>query len=86
MHGLRVGDALLTTQPLQNFPLRIGAERYVVIAGGIGITAVIGMAALLKALRADYTFVYVARSVNAAAYLPELQEAHGDRLRGAPRC
>lgn len=80
MHGLRVGDSVLTTQPLQNFPLRIGAERYVVVAGGIGITAVFGMAAVLRALRADYTFVYVARSADAAAYLPELRAAHGDRL------
>lgn len=80
MHGLRVGDTLPTTQPLQNFPLRIGARRYVLIAGGIGITAVIGMAAVLKALRADYTFVYASRSRSAAAYLPELRDLHGDRL------
>lgn len=80
MHSLRVGDTMLTTQPLQNFPLRIGAERYVVVAGGIGITAVLAMAAVLKALQADYTFVYAARSASAASYLPELRAAHGDRL------
>jgi vanillate O-demethylase ferredoxin subunit len=79
MHGLRVGDTMLTTQPLQNFPLRIGAERYAVVAGGIGITAVLDMAAVLKALQADYTFLYAARSAG-AAYLPELRAAHGGRL------
>lgn len=80
MHDLQVGDTLPTTQPLQNFPLRIGATRYVLVAGGIGITAMVAMAAVLRSLRADYTFVYVARSRSAAAYLGELQALHGDRL------
>jgi ferredoxin-NADP reductase len=80
MHRLEAGDQLLTTQPLQNFPLRVGAPRYVVVAGGIGITAVIAMAELLKLLRCDYTFVYVARSRAAMAYFPELHAVHGERL------
>ena len=80
MHGLRVGDTLLTTQPLQNFPLRVGAQRYVLLAGGIGITAIIGMARVLKALKADYTFVYAGRNRPSMAYLSELQRLHGDRL------
>jgi vanillate O-demethylase ferredoxin subunit len=81
MHALRAGDTVMTTQPLQNFPLRIGAQQYVLLAGGIGITAIIGMARVLKALKADYTFVYAARSRESMAYLAELQDAHGDRLR-----
>jgi vanillate O-demethylase ferredoxin subunit len=81
MHGLQVGDTVVTTQPLQNFPLRLGAQRYVLLAGGIGITAIIAMARVLKAMKADYTFVYAARSRTAMAYLAELQETHGDRLR-----
>lgn len=80
MHGLKVGDTLPTTQPLQNFPLRIGAQRYVLVAGGIGVTAVLGMAAVLKAMRADYALVYVARSRSAAAYLSDLRQIHDDRL------
>lgn len=81
MHGLRMGDTLMTTQPLQNFPLRVGAQRYVLLAGGIGITAIIGMARVLKAMKADYTFVYAARTRSAMVYLDELTEQHGDRLR-----
>lgn len=81
MHGLRVGDTLMTTQPLQNFPLRVGAQRYVLLAGGIGITAIIGMARVLKAMKADYTFVYAARTRSAMVYLDELRELHGDSLR-----
>ena len=50
------------TQPLQNFPLRVGAQRYVLLAGGIGITAIANMAAVLRNVKADYTFVYAGRS------------------------
>jgi len=80
MHGLRVGDPLEVTQPLQNFPLRVGAPRYVLLAGGIGITAVVAMAGVLRSLQADYTFVYVGRSRDRMAYLDELTRLHGERL------
>ena len=80
MHGLRAGDELEVTQPLQNFPLRVGAPRYVLLAGGIGITALVEMGRVLSSLRADYTFVYVGRSRKRMAYLAELERLHGDRL------
>jgi vanillate O-demethylase ferredoxin subunit len=80
MHTLQPGDQLEITQPLQNFPLRVGAERYILLAGGIGITAIISMARVLKNLRMDYTFVYAGRSRAAMAYLAELQELHGTNL------
>lgn len=80
MHTLKPGDTLRTTQPLQNFPLRVGAERYVLLAGGIGITAIANMAAVLRNVKADYTVVYAGRSRAAMAYLTDLQDLHGDRL------
>lgn len=80
MHTLEPGDQLEITQPLQNFPLRVGAERYILLAGGIGITAMINMARVLKTLRLDYTFVYAGRSRAAMAYLDELQLFHGEKL------
>ncbi|MFH5880525.1 PDR/VanB family oxidoreductase [Arthrobacter sp. NA-172] len=76
IHGLQPGDRMEITQPLQNFPLRIGAKRYILLAGGIGITAMINMARVLRNLRADYTLVYAGRSRGAMAYLDELQELH----------
>ena len=36
MHALEPGAALRATEPLQNFPLGVGAARYVLLAGGIG--------------------------------------------------
>jgi vanillate O-demethylase ferredoxin subunit len=80
MHTLKPGDTLRITQPLQNFPLLVGAERYVLLAGGIGITAIANMAAVLRNVKADYTVVYAGRSRAAMAYLTDLQDLHGDRL------
>ncbi|MDO1481748.1 PDR/VanB family oxidoreductase [Rhodococcus ruber] len=80
MHALRPGDELDVTAPLQNFPLRIGARRYVLLAGGIGITAISAMGTALKRVGADYRLVYVARTRSAAAFLSELAALHGDRL------
>ena len=80
MHGLAPGDELAVTQPLQNFPLRVGAPRYLLLAGGIGITAVAEMARVLHHVGADYTVVYVGRSRERMAYVVELAELHGERL------
>jgi ferredoxin-NADP reductase len=80
MHALEPGDRLQVTQPLQNFPLGIGSARYVLLAGGIGVTAVIEMARVLRSLKADYRLVYVGRSRERLAYLADLESLHGDRL------
>jgi len=80
MHGLAAGAELPVTQPLQNFPLRVGAPRYLLLAGGIGITAVAEMARVLRTVGADYTLVYVGRGRERMAYVVELAELHGDRL------
>jgi vanillate O-demethylase ferredoxin subunit len=81
MHALKTGDRLRVSDPLQNFPLGAGATRYVLLAGGIGITALVAMGATLKRRGEDYTFVYVGRSRRAMAWLRELEEEHGERLR-----
>ncbi|MGF0310287.1 PDR/VanB family oxidoreductase [Rhodococcus sp. IEGM1428] len=80
MHTLVPGDDLAVTAPLQNFPLRIGAPRYVLLAGGIGITAIAAMAAALRRIGADYRLHYVGRSRKGMAFLPDLVATHGNRL------
>ena len=80
MHNLKAGDVLEFTQPLQNFPLRVGAERYILLAGGIGITAMTNMAKVLRNLSLDYTLVYAGRSRAAMAYVEELRQLHGEKL------
>jgi vanillate O-demethylase ferredoxin subunit len=80
MHELQPGVTLDITQPLQNFPLRVGAERYVLVAGGIGVTALIAMAKVLKSLGADYSILYAARGPESMAFREQLQAEHGDKL------
>ena len=80
MHSLTAGDEIELTTPLQNFPLRIGAQRYVLLAGGVGITAIAAMAATLRRIGADYTLVFAGRNRGAMAFLDDLQNLHGDRL------
>jgi vanillate O-demethylase ferredoxin subunit len=80
MHELQPGVTLDITQPLQNFPLRVGAERYVLVAGGIGVTALIAMAKVLKSLGADYSILYAARGPESMAFREQLEAEHGDKL------
>jgi ferredoxin-NADP reductase len=80
MHALQPGARVPCTQPLQNFELRLGAARHILLAGGVGITALLAMAEVLRGVRADYDLVYVGRSREQMAYLDRLAETHGDRL------
>ena len=80
MHALRAGDSLRVSYPLQNFPLGVGAARYVLVAGGIGITALVAMAAALRRRGDDYSLVLVGRSRQVLPYVDELTTDHGDRL------
>lgn len=80
MRALQPGDVLRITQPLQDFPLRVGAPSYVLVAGGVGITAIRGMASTLRRLGADYVLHYVGHSRERMAYLADLEATHGDNL------
>ena len=80
MHQLTPGDTLNITQPIQNFPFRFGAKRYLLLAGGIGVTALMEMANQVKRSGVDYEFHYVARSRQAMAYEADLAELHGSKM------
>ncbi|HEX3930793.1 MAG TPA: PDR/VanB family oxidoreductase [Nocardioides sp.] len=80
LHSLRVGDTVEATRPLQDFPLLAGADGYVLLAGGIGVTALVGAARALARLETDYRLVYVGRSRASMAYVDLLQAEHGPRL------
>lgn len=80
MHSLTEGQSIRLHGPLQNFPIVPGAHRYLLLAGGIGITAIVGMAQVLRDSGADYRLVYTGRTRAAMAYLAELTAVHGDRL------
>lgn len=81
MHALTVGDELTVSGPVQSFPLSVGASRYVLVAGGIGVTALVAMATALRRRGANYELVLVGRSRRFMAYLDELRAEHGERVR-----
>ena len=71
--SLRVGDTLSVSVPRNHFPLIESAPDTVLIAGGIGITAIISMMNRLRLMRASWRLHYAARSQKHMAFLEELE-------------
>ncbi len=65
--------------PGNNFPL-VPADRYLFIAGGIGITPLLPMVAQASLTGADWTLLYAGRSRASMAFLDELA-GYGERVR-----
>lgn len=80
---LAVGDVVAVRGPRNHFPLA-RAERYLFIAGGIGITPMLAMVAAADAAGAEWRLVYTGRRRAAMAFLDDLA-AYGDRVVLHPR-
>ncbi|WP_137894844.1 PDR/VanB family oxidoreductase [Ramlibacter sp. 2FC] len=80
MHALQAGDSLTIEPPRNDFPLGQHPGRTVLVAGGIGVTPLIGMAAQCRAQGRPVTMVYAGHSRELMAFLPELQGLLGDGL------
>ena len=85
--GLASGAMIETSVPENAFPLERSARRYLFIAGGIGITPILGMIRHLQASAAEgenppsFQLVYLTRSAADTAYLEELSsQAHGTQV------
>jgi ferredoxin-NADP reductase len=70
--AVRVGDTVAASPPRNNFRLAPAAERYLLIAGGIGITPIMAMVAELRRRRADFLLHYCTRSPEETAFLDDL--------------
>ena len=81
---LKAGTTLEVSMPDNAFPLTSAAKRVIFIAGGIGITPIIGMIRHLQSLEAQvevaapYKLIYLTRSIEDTAYREEVQ---GEALR-----
>lgn len=75
--SLRAGDILTISAPRNNFPLDETAPHQVFIAGGIGITPMLGMLARAQALGTPWTLYYTARTRAHAGFLDLLETAAG---------
>lgn len=80
MWSLKPGARLEVTQPASLLSVDWSRRHYCLIAGGIGITPIIGAAQALARRGADVTLHYAVRLRGDAAYLDELAAMLGDRL------
>jgi len=80
MHDEAVeGTELMVDVPENEFPLK-DAPKYLLIAGGIGVTPIIAMARYVEEKGKPLKIIYLSRSAEDAAYLDELKEAYGSRI------
>ncbi|WP_345771541.1 PDR/VanB family oxidoreductase [Geodermatophilus sabuli] len=81
--SLQPGDTVGVGGPRNNFPL-VPSERYLFVAGGIGITPLLPMVTQAAMLGADWRLLYGGRRRASMAFLDELAP-HGDRVRVMPQ-
>ncbi|GGO29835.1 hypothetical protein GCM10010116_59790 [Microbispora rosea subsp. aerata] len=81
---LRVGDRLTMRGPRNHFRLSPDADRYVFVAGGIGITPIIAMADHVRSTGKPYEIHYCGRDLASMAFLDRLERDHAEHLRVYP--
>jgi ferredoxin-NADP reductase len=74
------GAVLRISEPRSHFELRTGCAEYLLLAGGIGITPLVGMAEALARAGAPFRLLYAGHAREQMAFLPELRELLGERL------
>jgi len=81
---LREGGSIEVRGPRNNFPL-VDSDRYLFIAGGIGITPIKPMIAAAHAAGADWRLVYGGRTRESMAFAAELQQRWPQRVSLRPQ-
>lgn len=80
MWSLAAGDRLTIAPPNNHFELSFGPPQTLLVAGGIGITPLLGAALTLAARGAAVRMGYAVREANDLIYVDALRAALGDRL------
>ncbi len=83
MWQLAVGDRLRISEPQNHYPLDLTAPAYLLVAGGIGITPLVGMAQLLSQRGAKVRMLFGARSEAELAFLEPLKAVLNDDVKTA---
>lgn len=78
--SLAAGDRLRVSDPKDRFALSYRAPEALLVAGGIGITPLYGMARALNRAGRRLRLLYTARSREEMAFVDELAAELGDRL------
>jgi ferredoxin-NADP reductase len=80
MWSLKRGARIEISSPTSLFEIDWSRNSYCLIAGGIGITPIIGIAGMLKRRNAALALHYAVKARRDAAFLGELTDMLGDRL------
>ncbi len=80
MWSLKLGDEIEVAYPSSHFELSPTAPFVLLIAGGIGITPMVGMAEALQRRGQNFRFLYAARDPAEMAYRDELQARFGAQI------
>ncbi|VIO72936.1 Phenoxybenzoate dioxygenase subunit beta [Bradyrhizobium ivorense] len=80
VHSLNVGDRVAVRSPRNNFALDPGQNEVLLLAGGIGITPIVSMAAELTRRGSAFRLIYAGRARRDLAFVPELEVLLGKRL------
>lgn len=78
--GLEPGARMAVSTPQNLFELRLGRPEYLLVAGGIGITPMVGMAQTLQRRGENFRLLYAGRERSLMPFVDELQTELGDRL------
>ena len=81
VHALVEGDRVEVLPPQNHFAPSLRAPEHLLVAGGIGITPLVGMARALLARDANCRMVYTVRQAEDLVYADTLRALLGDRLR-----
>lgn len=80
MHSLAVGDAIETSVPVNGFPPSPGDAPALLVAAGIGVTPMTGVARSLRARGVDYRLLCVVPAREQLPLADHLAALHGERL------
>lgn len=80
VRSLLPGAEIAVSAPKSHFELGYGRPEYLLLAGGIGITPMIGMAQALHRYGRPFRLLYSVRTRAQLAFAQELEELLGDRL------
>ena len=81
MWSLKEGAQLTVSNPRSHFHVDFGRPDYLLIAGGIGITPIVGTAIALASSGAKLQLLYCAKSRAELAFVDELRAVLGENLR-----
>jgi ferredoxin-NADP reductase len=81
MWSLKKGNKIKISAPLNHFELSYISNHYLLIAAGIGITPLVGMAEELKRKKnVEVSMIYIGTEINEMPYIKRLQSSLGENL------